>query len=463
MTLTSDDIIAVCHVVKGEATEGADLEHGPVEGVRFGTPKLDLDELVWSRLEPGPAFDVPVGEIIDLLVSTGEALRENMGGHLGRALENLARTTTLTRAILERAYGDIWRQFDRDRLEFQLQNELGGPEVVDGWRPIRGHDGRTVRVRAFPPRLVHILAGNAPGLGPMSVARSALTKGVHLFKLPSNDLFTTPAVLRTMAALAPDHPVVRSMSAVYWRGGDEAVESALFRPQFFDKLVAWGGESTIRSALKYVGPGFELVSFDPKSSISFIGREALASPAALAQAAAAAATDATFYNQDACIASRFQFIEGDEADADRFCEALLPELAVERHTASAIGAPVPADVREEIDTLRTMPSLYRVWGSYEGTGVVIRSDEPVDFHPVGKVVNVVPVADLADAVQYANVATQTVGVFPPQRKADVRDALASAGVQRVVGLGRAGMMAAGFPHDGFVPLHRFVRWVNDED
>ena len=113
--------------------------------------------------------------------------------------------------------------------------------------------------------------------------------------------------------------------------------------------------------------------------------------------------------------------------------------------------------------LRHLEPMYRVWGAYDGRGIVIRSDDQVDFHPDGKIVNVVPVADLQDAVRYATIATQTVGVFPPERKAGLRDALAAAGVQRVVSLGSAMGPAPGLPHDGFWPLHRFVRWVNDED
>jgi hypothetical protein len=93
---------------------------------------------------------------------------------------------------------------------------------------------------------------------------------------------------------------------------------------------------------------------------------------------------------------------------------------------------------------------------------VIRSDEPVDFHPDGRVVNVVVVADLADAIGHVNLATQTVGVYPPARKAVLRNALACAGVQRVVDIGNAGGVERGLPHDGFYPLHRFMRWVNDE-
>jgi hypothetical protein len=453
--------VRVVHVVRGQVEDGPHTAFGS-GAAAFSAPALDLDRLVWPRTEPGPAFEVPTAEIMDLLVETGDALKADRQGLLAEALERMLPISPLPAEVLERAYTALWRSFRRPGLEAQVDHELGGADVLDGWREVRLPEDRTAAVRAFPPRLVHVIAGNAPGVAAQSVVRGALTKGVNLLKLPSNDLFTATAILRTMAAVAPGHPVVRSFSAVYWRGGDEAVESVLFRAQFFDKLVAWGGEATIRGALRYVGPGFELVSFDPKTSISLIGREAFASDEALARAADAAAEDATFFNQQACVASRFQYVEGSREDADRYAALLCERLAVPREFSSAAGVQVPAGLREEIDVLRSMAPDYRVWGGYDGRGLVIRSPEPVDFHPDHRIVNVVPVPALADAVAYAGVATQTVGVYPDARKAGLRDALASAGVQRVVSLGRAGGLPPGLSHDGFYPLQRLMRWVNDE-
>lgn len=320
--------VAVVHVIRGEVDEGPLLDLG-----RFTAPELDLDRLVWPRTEPGPAFHVPVAEIVDLLVETGEALKADRAGLLAEALDRMVGVSPLPAEVLERAYAVLWRSFQRPGLYAQIDHELGGADVLDGWREVRLPGDRIAATRAFPPRLVHIIAGNAPGVAAMSVVRGALTKGVNLLKLPSNDLFTATAILRTMAAVAPGHPVVRSFSAVYWRGGDESVESVLFRPQFFDKLVAWGGEATIRGALRYVGPGLELVSFDPKTSISLIGREAFESRQALARAADAGAADATFFNQQACVASRFQFVEGSWEDADRYAALLCERLGVARSSA----------------------------------------------------------------------------------------------------------------------------------
>ena len=60
----------------------------------------------------------------------------------------------------------------------------------------------------------------------------------------------------------------------------------------------------------------------------------------------------------------------------------------------------------------------------------------------------------------AQPSTQSVGVYPGSRIESVRDALAGAGVQRIVALGNvhAGRFG-GLPHDGGWPVHRMMRWV----
>src|SRR5205823_5127002 len=112
--------------------------------------------------------------------------------------------------------------------------------------------------------------------------------------------------------------------AVYWRGGDETIESALFRPQFFDKIVAWGGDAAMRSVQKYLGPGLELIANDPKNSISLIGHEVFDDPETLRQVAQDAAFDVG--HQEFCQDSRFQFVEGSVEEVDAYCAALLEAL-----------------------------------------------------------------------------------------------------------------------------------------
>lgn len=446
-------------VVRGQVTDGRPFTpHGE------GTPeRLDLDALVWPGDRPAPLFEVGVAEIVDLLVELGTWIRRDPDGIVAAALDGLINICGASRPLEERAYAALPGYFARDLLQFQLDEELGGDGALDGWRAVTAPGAaRASFVRAFPARMVHVLAGNAPGVSAISIARSALVKGASLFKLPSNDLFTAPALLRGISAVAPGHPLEQSFAAVYWRGGDAAVESVLLRPQFFDKVIVWGGTSAVKGVTAYVGPGLELVSFDPKTSISVIGREAFAEGADLAAIAAAAATDATIHNQDACTASRFQFVEGSADEVDRFCELLTGELGVERAKAADRSQPVPGDLRDEIDGLRNLAPYYRVWGSTDGTGMVVRSEEPVDFYPTGRLVNVVAVPDAKAVLGHVTAATQTVGVYPDRLRALLRDDLCSVGVQRITALGCAGDTRLGLPHDGFYPLARMVRWGKDE-
>jgi hypothetical protein len=450
----------IAHVVKGERITGADTVHGS-GAAWFATPALDIAALVWPRPAPTPAADVPIDEIIDLLVETGEVLKRDRSGLLAEATERSILAGHYPKDLVQRSFAYLPHMFSRAAMEFMIAQEIGGKDLLDGWREVETPSGRAARVRAFPCRLLHIIAGNSPGVAANTIIRGALTKGAHLMKLPSNELYSAPALLAALSEAAPGHPIARSFSAAYWRGGDASVENLLFRPQYFDKLVAWGGGSTIRSAIAHIGPGFELVSFDPKTSISMIGREIFASGDAIENAATAGAHDATIMNQEACTASRFQFVEGSVEEVDRYCDRLQAKLGLPGRSASSEPRPLPRDLREEIDGLRDLDDFYRVWGGYDGSGLVVRSDECVDFHPQGKVVNVVRVERLDDALPHVNVATQTVGVYPPERKSALRDKLAAAGAQRIVTLGAA-TPEVGLPHDGFYPLHRFVRWVNDE-
>jgi len=459
----ADAVVSAPFFLRGELVEGQDAVHRSRDlGVTFATPRIALDRVVHPRTEVPPLLNVPLAEIIDFLVETGERIRNPGNLFVAECIDRMSATHVLPRAVLEAQVKSAAAYLDKRLLQTVVEQNFPDPRALDEWVPKRDFTGRKSFVRAFAPRLIHVLPGNSPGVAVKSIAQGAMVKAVNLFKMSSSDPFTTVAVLRTMAEIDPGHAIVKSMSAVYWRGGDDAVERALYRPQYFDKIVAWGGGDAISNVVKYLGPGFQLVSFDPKTSISMVGREAAASDEALDLAASLAATDVMVLNQEACVASRFIFVEADRRDADRFCERLHARI-VEKAAATGDTRPLDMDLREQIDMLMLLDDDFRVWGKTDGKGLVIRSDEPVDFHPINKTANVIPVDSLDDAAKYVNVATQTVGFYPHQRMPDYRDRLASGGAQRIVRLGEAGPSTIGNPHDAMYPLHRFVHWMAHED
>jgi hypothetical protein len=448
---------------RGELIEGNDVVHRSRDlGIHFATARIDLDRVVHPRTEVPPLLNVPLAEIIDFLVETGQRLTDPNNPFMQACIERMSRTHVLPRAVLENQVKGAATYLDKRLLNTVVEQNFADPKALDGWVPHQDYTGRRSFVRAFAPRLVHVLPGNSPGVAVKSIAQGAMVKAINLFKMSSSDPFTTVAILRTMADIDPSHAIVKSMSAVYWRGGDAAVERVLYRPQYFDKIVAWGGGEAIDNVIQYLGPGLQLVSFDPKTSISMVGKEAFASDETLHVAADLASADVMVLNQEACVASRFIYVEGGRTEVDRFC-ARLHERIVERAATSGDARPLDIELREQIETLMMMDDDYHVWGRADGRGCVIRSDEPVEFHPINKTANVVRVPSLDEAVKYINVATQTVGFYPFSRMTDYRDRLASSGAQRIVRLGEAGPSTIGNPHDAMYPLHRFVHWMAHED
>ncbi|MFF3567614.1 acyl-CoA reductase [Nocardia jiangxiensis] len=459
----TESVVSAPFFLRGQLVEEQSVTHRSRDlGVVFATPSIDLDRAVHPRTEVPPLLNVPLAEIIDFLVETGDRIRDPKNPFVQECIDRMSSTHVLPPAVLEAQVHGATSYLDKRLLQTVVEQNFPDPRALDQWLPKQDYTGRKSFVRAFAPRLVHVLPGNSPGVAIKSIAQGALVKAINLFKMSSSDPFTTVAILRTMADMDPNHPIVQSMSAVYWRGGDDAVEQVLYRPQYFDKIIAWGGGDAINNVVKYLGPGFQLVSFDPKTSISMVGREAFASEEALDTAAELAATDVMVLNQEACVASRFTFLEANQEEADRFCERVHARI-VAKAAASGDSRPLDLDLREEIDALAMLDDEFRVWGRTDGTGLVIRSEEPVDFHPINKTSNVVRVDSLDDAMRYVNVATQTVGFYPFERMPDYRDRLASGGAQRIVHLGEAGPSTIGNPHDAMYPLHRFVHWMAHED
>ena len=448
---------------RGQLLDGADQTHRSRDlGVDFTTPSINLNAVVHPRTDVPPLLNVPLAEIIDFLVLTGERLRVADNIHMQECFERMASTHILPRQVVEATARHATAYLEKRILEAEVAQNFSDPAALDGWIPKQDFTGRRSFVRAFGPRLIHVLPGNSPGVAVKSIAQGAMVKAVNLFKMSSADPFTMVAILRTMADIDADHPIVKSMSAIYWRGGDTATESILYRPQYFDKIIAWGGGDAINNVVQYLGPGFQLVSFDPKTSISMIGHEAFDSDQSLSKAAALAADDVMTLNQEACVASRYQFVEGSREEVEQFSERLQAEIAA-RAAASSDIRPLDIEMREQIEMLTLMDDDYRAFGEADGRGIVICSEEPVDFHPINKTANVVRVDSLDDAIPHVNVATQTVGFYPFNRMVTYRDRLASCGAQRIVHLGEAGPSTIGNPHDAMYPMHRFVHWMAHED
>ncbi|MHA2227454.1 MAG: acyl-CoA reductase [Candidatus Hodarchaeales archaeon] len=420
--------------------------------------------------EMSDLYDLSTYEIIEFLDDLGQRLVLKENEYLQAAYNLACDASGLTPEVLQTTYETLPLLFQTSILEEMIENRIG-IEYLDGWvhKPLL--DGRTIAIRAFGSRVVHIIAGNVPTVSAASLIRSCVTKSDSIFKLPSNDPLTATALIQTMIEMEPNHPLTNHHSVLYWKGGDSNFETPFYSPTNISKIIAWGGFNSIKYISQYLQPGLDLITFDPKISISIIGREAFKDNQSLNTVAQRAAIDVGAYNQEACLNARIIYVS---SGTDRKGIANL-NLLGERLYNSLINLPSHVStapktfdsvLKECIDGIRFNNEFYRIFGgqNQEGAVIVSQFDDPVDFSHLlcSRVVNLVPVDSIDSILNYINSYTQTVGVYPESLKSNLLDKLPLYGVQRVVSLGFAANGSLALPQDAIEPLRRMCNWITDE-
>jgi len=415
-------------------------------------------------------YTLTIDEIIDFLVELGVLLDLAKNAHMQEALELSYDATELTPSILRWQYSLIQHFFSREMVKGYIDVPIGIP-FVEGWQKVTLADGRQASIRAMGARCLHITAGNSPITAIITLARNALTRSDAIVKSPSNDPFTALAVARTMIDMAPDHPLTRHFSVAYWKGGTVAFEEKLYQPRNIEKIIAWGGFASVKHVTRYIQPGLELISLDPKRSATIIGAETFASEASMRDAALRAATDIGASNQTGCSSARVILVESGTDDdgialLTRFGGMIYEAMMGLPNNISNKPKQFDAELRADISGLRSTPDFYDVIGGRDDEGAIIVSklDDVVDFYPrlAGRVANLVPIDDISEAGRFVNAYTQTVGVYPEELKTKLRDELPLYGAQRFVTLGYAMTSNPGLPQDAIEPVRRMVKWIVDE-
>lgn len=461
-------------VIRGRYTEENLIAFGGrSQGVAFETPdpKLLLRDLaIQSPALLSDLYTLSLNDILDYLERLGAALDLDCNTHLQRALEAARETSSLTQPLIDSAYRKLPRFFDR-RAITEVIDQCVGREYLEGWKATRLQDGRTVAVRAFGARSVHIIAGNSPITAALTIARNAITRGDAIIKSPSNDPHTALAIARTMIDMDPDHPLTRHISVAYWKGGDEAIEGRLYAPEVVEKIVAWGGLASVRHVTKYVQPGLELVTLDPKRSISIIGAEAFENEAVMREVALRLAADIGSNNQEGCVNARVVYVQSGSdtkglAALNAFGQLVYQALQGLPSELSTPPKVYPRDLRAEVESARLNDDWYNVIGGAKGEGAIIVSQmpEPVTFAArlEARVANLVPIDRIDELYGAVDAYTQTVGVYPESLKLTLRERLPLHGAQRLTSLGFASNGALAAPQDAIEPLRRMCKWIVDE-
>lgn len=463
-------------IVRGQVIGDDLIEVGGRGGdLKFLTPDASKYLDILPLGNPGKLADLyklSFDDILDYLEELGKRLDLKKNVHMQRACELSYFTTPQTPPLVDYAYSRIPLAFTRDRLVEIAQNAIG-VEYLEGWVPRQLVSGSVVNIRCFGARCLHIVAGNGPGISATTIIRNALLRSDAIIKAPSNDPFTALAIAQTMCDMAPDHPITRHLSVAYWRGGDVAFEEKLYQPHNVEKIIAWGGFAAMKHVTRYIQPGLELISLDPKRSASIVGKEAFESETTMREAALRIATDMGALNQVGCVNARVIYVlsgSDDEgiANINRLGQYVYESLLKLPDAVSTKPKKYDRLLKEHVDSLRLDGDWYKVIGGGDDEGAVIVSQIPseVDFSTslADRTANLVPVDSLQEVLGVVNAYTQTVGVYPEALKSELRDIIPLYGAQKLVSLGyaAAGTGANAGPQDAIEPMRRMGKWIMDE-
>jgi Acyl-CoA reductase (LuxC) len=460
-------------IIRGRLVESSDAHFGGRRpDTSFGTSDVRryLHEMALSTPSSlADLYQLSFAQILAYLAELGTRLDFNENTYLQEAFELSCKTSGLTEAILRNCYENIGGFFRESVLRDNVERTIG-VRYLEGWVSHRLDNGCLESIRAFGCRSVHIIAGNVPGVAALSIARNAVTRGDAIIKSPSNDPLTGAAIARTMIDLAPDHPITRHVTVAYWKGGDEDVESVLYQPKNVEKIIAWGGLASIKHIAKYIQPGIDLVTLDPKLSSTIIGREAFATEAEMREVAERLANDIGVLNQEACVNARVVYVQtGTDAagvdTANRFGALLFAALQAMPPHVSGPAAAMAGELADEIESLKLTSEDHKViGGGIDGAVLVSQLGEPVEFARIltNRVANLVPFDSLHTPIRAVTAYTQTIGIFPESLKSEIRDRLIFHGAQRLVSLGYATQITSPTLQDGIEPLRRMCKWVTDE-
>ena len=424
-----------------------------------------------SPTEMTDLYELSFDEILDVLAALGNALDFESNTHLQEAYEASLVANVLPAEMMKNSYRVLRALFSRDNVT-EIADSQVGLDYLNGWVPHRLRDGRELRVRAFGSRVLHIPAGNGGLVSAVTILRSVITRSDVIVKAPSNDPLTAIAIARTLADVAPDHPITKHLVVGYWKGGDRSVEEILYQPHHIEKIVAWGGLASVKHVTRYIQPGLELIALDPKRSATIIGREAFDDEHTMREVARRAATDIGVANQEGCANARVIYVltgTDDEglANANRFGELVYQELVSLPAVVSTAPRYPNRELLDHLEASRMTDDFYRVIGGEEREGAIVVSqlDEPVDYSPMlsGRVANIVPVDGIDQVTAAVNSYTQTIGIYPESLKRELRNTLPLFGAQRLTSLGYACSVAVAMPQDAIEPIRRMCKWIVDEE
>ena len=444
---------------------------GEVAARAGGSPSTllvaDTAARLWAARK-GYLARLPVAEIVAIVDQVVGLWLAPESPWLEAAGRRIAAATPYSEAMVRTGLTRLLGGCRKDALLALLEEELGDPAVLDGFRPRRTAPGSH---RAHGPGLTtHIFSGNVPGLPAISLIQALLVKSASLGKPASEEPVFPAMFARSIAAV--DAKLASPVAILPWPGGDRTIEQAAFTAS--EAVVAYGSDAAVESVRGRLPANVRFVGHGHRVSFGVIGRESL-DHASLDALAGRVAYDVSLFDQQGCVSAHLLYVERGgavppEAFAERLADAMAAfEGGMPRGKVSVEEAAAIQQARADVEFRELRDEPVRQWTSPGGTAwTVIYEDDP-GFVPscLNRVVRVKPVMDLGEIpslVRPFSRFLQTVGTAMSRLRRDrLAEALAPLGACRVCPIGQMPHPPLGWHHDGGFSLLPLLKWTAIED
>ncbi len=417
----------------------------------------DVDTIIESRLKTGlheTHFDditIAFSRLSAFVLSPNNPLRD-------QAVDYCSRITGYAPEVVLRDYVLLAQLYaNRAELYDQLETELGNRWYIDEWVSTQ-----TCIVHAQPIGMVlSILVGNIPAASAFGVLRGLVVKNNVVCKLPKRDPISALYYALFMNHVAPDTPIMNSISVGYW-DRDSETEKRLFRVA--DAVCVWGGEKSIHDVRLKTFPGTKVLEYGPKRSIAVVDLDRIQPDDTLEDIALRIAHDFSVYNQEACFTAQELYVASMDESFGAFVKLLEKSLNYFL-CVHPKGRAMDDNKAHVLLTRNEHLLLGETVISTDDHGwsiIILEKGTRVESHPLSRTIFIHRVASVQDACNYVNRYTQTVVVYPWDESEKLRESLSLHGADRICAIGMANYPRTGFPHDGMYTLHELVRWVSVE-
>ena len=281
---------------------------------------------------------LPVSQIVATLDAAIARLLDRDDPCRRRAEAVLPIVTGYDRESVRLGLSGYLRSFRAPQLQRFLAEDFANPAVLDGFQPAM--KGGFTRAHG-PQLLLHIWAGNVPGLSLWSLISGLLVKAGTVGKVASAEPLLAGWFAQILAEIDPK--LGECLAVVWWKGGDAEAERAWLREA--DTVIAYGGNDALTAIRERVPVTARFLPHGHRIGFGLIGAEALDTRRA-GPLARLVAQDVARWEQQGCYSPQMLFVARGGAVSPR--EFALYSVADMLEEVTAIHAVSPSALEIEI-------------------------------------------------------------------------------------------------------------------